>query len=171
MLIEPVRRGQVRTYAYPCGGIPISCESQTIQVISGMAQLTRWTVLEMPGARHTLIPPQVGDILDDILALRVVAHEEPWDAEAQRDVIAADLERHLRACETELKRHILFGAYQPPQAPREPGIDPCGFGGADVAALQRKPTLQQLGDSWLAVVVVPPQVARCTLIRPLERCG
>lgn len=170
MLIEPVRRGQVRTYAYPGGGIPIACESQTIPVISGMAQLTRWTVLEMPGARNTLIPPQVGDILDDIVALRVVAHEEPWDAEAQRDVIAADLERHLRACEIELKRHVLFGAYQPPQAPRQPGIDPCGFGGADVVALRSKPRQPVLRDSWMAVVVVPPQVARCTLIRPLYRC-
>src|SRR5262245_6997551 len=120
MLIEPLRRGQERTYRYPGATIPIRCESQTIPVISGMAQLTRWTVLEIPGARQSLIPQQVLDVLDDIVALRIVAHEEPWDAEAQRDVIAADLERHLHACEIELKRHIIFGTYQSPAAPREP---------------------------------------------------
>ena len=67
-----------------------------------------------------------------------------------------------------LKRHILFGAHQVPDAPREPDIDPCGFGGADVAALRSKPKPKLLRDSWLAMVVVPPQIARCTLVRPLE---
>jgi hypothetical protein len=135
-----------------------------------MAELTRWTVLEIPGARKSEIPPQVLDVLNDIVALRIVSHENPWDSEAQRDVIAADLERHLHACEMELKRRVLFGAYQTPDVPRTPDIDPCGFGGADVAALRSKPKPQLMRDSWLAVVIVPPQIARCTLVRPLYRC-
>ena len=168
MLIEPLRRGQARTYQHPGATIPIRCESQSVLVIAGMAELTRWTVLEMPGARKSETPPQVADVLDDIVELRIVAHENPWDAEAQRDVIAADLERHLHACEIELKRHILFGTYQSPDAPRQTDIDPCGFGGADLAAMQTKPRQPVLRYSWLAVVVVPPQVARCTLVRPLD---
>ena len=99
MLIEPLRRGQDRSYRYAGGTVPIRCEGQSILVIAGMAQLTRWTMLEMPGARDTLIPQPVLDVMDDIAALRIIAQDEPWDAEAQRDVIAADLERHLHACE------------------------------------------------------------------------
>jgi hypothetical protein len=170
VLIEPLRRGQERTYQHPGATIPIRCESQSTLVIAGMAQLTRWTVLEMPGARKSETPPQVADVLDDIIALRIVTHDNPWDAEAQRDVIAADLERHLHACEMELKRRILFGAYQIPNVPRKPDIDPCGFGGADVATFRSGPQPKLMRDSWLAVVVVPPQIARCTLVRPLDRC-
>jgi hypothetical protein len=167
-MIEPIKRGQERTYAYAGGTIPIRCEQQSVRTISTMAGLTRWTMLDIPGKRDSGIPPQVLAILDDLTELRFIAFDKPWNAEAQTDVIEADLERHLNAFWHELHRNVLFGAYQLPDVP-QPDIDPCGFGGADVAAMRSKRRQPALRDSWIAMVVVPPQIARCTLVTPLER--
>jgi hypothetical protein len=169
-MIDHLERGQVRTYAYPGGAIPIQCERQSILTISGIAQFTRWTILDIPGGRDTLVPPPIQAILSDITTLRDVAIEEPKDAVAQRDAINADLELHLHECWRDLHRHVLFGAHLAPVAPREVGIDPCGFGGADVIRARSKPSPRVLPDAWLAMVVVPPQIRSCTLMRPLLRC-
>jgi hypothetical protein len=167
-MIEPIKRGQDRTYAYADGTIPIRCEQQSVRTISTMAQRTRWTALDIPGARHSEIAPQVLAILDDITELRFIAFDKPWNAQAQIDVIEADLERHLNLLWHELHRNVLFGAYQLPDAPQS-DVGPCGFGGADVVALRSRPRQPVLRESWIAMVVVPPQIARCTLIRLLER--
>jgi hypothetical protein len=170
MPIENLQRGQSRTYSYPGGTIPIRCESLSILTIAGAAQFTRWTVVDIPGAADTLMPPTVQAVMDDIAALRVVAREEPSDALVRRDAIAADLERHLNKVWHELHRHVLFGTHMAPPVAPEPDVDPCGFGGADVAVLRSAPKLRQPLRAWLAMVVVPPQIARCTLLRPLLAC-
>jgi hypothetical protein len=170
-MIDHLERGQVRTYAYPGGTIPIHCEGQSILTISGMAQFTRWTVLDIPGSRNTVVPPPVQAIVNDIITLRDIAVEEPKDALPQRDAINADLEKHLGECWHYLHRHVLFGTYLAPAAPPEPSADSCGFGGADVIASRSKPRPRALLDAWLAMVVVPPQIRSCTLVRPLLRCG
>jgi hypothetical protein len=166
-MIEHLERGQVRTYAYPGGTIPIVCQPQSVLTISGMAQFTCWTVLDIPGCRDAPIPAPVLAILNDIIALRQIASEESCDALAQRDAVNADLELHLHKCWHELHRHVLFGAYLAPPAP---SVDPCGFGGADVVASRASRPTGRLTDGWLAAVVVPPQISRCTLVRPLLRC-
>jgi hypothetical protein len=168
-MLEPLPRGQERTYRYRDGDIPIRCEEQTIGVIATMAELTRWTILDIPGARETAIPEPVSAVMNDILELRQIAQEKPWNAQAWRDVVEADLERHIASCLRDANRRILFGAYEAPN--RLPlGKDPCGFGGADVSGPPTPLRLNTQRDSWIALVVVPPQIRRCTLIRPLERC-
>lgn len=169
-MINHLERGQVRTYAYPGGTIPIHCQHQSILTIAGMAQFTRWTILDIPGGRNALVPSPIQWILNDINTLRDVAMEEPKDALAQRDAINADLEFHLHQCWRDLHRQVLFGAHLGPVAPREVDLDPCGFGGADIIATRSKARPRILPDAWLAMVVVPPQVRSCTLVRPLLRC-
>jgi hypothetical protein len=168
-MLDPLPRGQERTYRYRDGEIPIRCEEQAIGVIATMAELTRLTVLDIPGARETAIPEPVLAVMNDILELRQIAQEKPWNAQAWRDVVEADLERHIASCLREANRRILFGAYEAPHM-RTLGNDPCGFGGADVRGSGAAQRLDPRPDSWIALVVVPPQIRRCTLIRPLERC-
>jgi hypothetical protein len=148
-------RGAERTYCLAPDGIPVQCFGREARHLAALAQSTQVTLLHLPGDQSGEIPDEVMRIYEAISELRGLKHARLPDAEARQDLLECGIERHEHQCLMRLHRKILFGTYQW-QRPLEACL-PFGDDGPSQ-------------PSWLAIVVVPPKVRRCTVVfDPLTR--